>query len=258
MSVSYAKFLFTCCCVSLLFLFNGWAPKARTMPEYQDSLDIISSLESYKNTTLLDTSQQLVDLQAYLTPFYTDFKYATTTNFTRKVLYEQPKAYLRLPAARALQNVIDQLVSRGLTLKIYDAYRPYSVTKQMWNYVPDPRYAADPAKGSGHNRGAAVDVTLVMLKSGEELEMPTAFDDFTEKAHHGYMNLPKTALTNRAVLRSVMEKAGFVALETEWWHYALPKAANKFKLMDLSFRQLDSLPRKQPTPTPKGAFSHPS
>lgn len=244
MSVSDLKMLFTCCCFSLLFLFYGRAPKARTMPEYQDSLNIISSLDSYKNTTMWDKSQQLIELQQYLTPFYTDFKYATTTNFTGKVLYKNPKAYLRLPAAMALQTVLNQLNSNGLTLKIYDAYRPYSVTKQMWNYVPDPRYAADPAKGSGHNRGAAVDVTLVRLNTGEELEMPTVFDDFTEKAHHNCMNLPKAAIANRALLRSAMEKAGFVALETEWWHYSLPKAASRFRLMDLSFDQLDSLPLK--------------
>ena len=241
MSVLHTKMLITCCCVSWLFIFNISAPKARTMPEFQDSLDIISSLDSYKNTTLLDTSQQLVDLQTYLTPFYSDFKYATTTNFTGKVLYKDPKAYLRLPAARALQCALDQLFKKGLSLKIYDAYRPYTVTKKMWNYVPDPRYTANPAKGSGHNRGAAVDLTLVWLKTGEELEMPTAFDNFSERAHHNYMNLPKQAIANRALLRTVMEKAGFVALETEWWHYALPNAAQRFKLMDLSFAQLDSL-----------------
>ncbi len=114
----------------------------------------------------------------------------------------------------------------------------------MWEVVPDARYAANPAKGSGHNRGAAVDVTLINLQTKEELTMPTGFDDFTEKAHHNYLNLPTQVIVNRELLKSTMEKFGFSALETEWWHYSIPNAANKFELLDLSFNQIKKLVKK--------------
>ncbi len=180
----------------------------------------------------------MIGLQGFLTPFYSDFKYATNRNFTKEVLYTQPEPYLRLPAAKALKNALSILKSKGLTLKIYDAYRPYSVTKKMWKIVPDDRYAANPAKGSSHNRGTAVDVTLVYLKTGVELEMPTEYDNFTTKAHHNYRQLPKRVIKNRALLKSVMEQAGFVALNTEWWHYALKGSGEKFHLLDLDFSEV--------------------
>jgi D-alanyl-D-alanine dipeptidase len=110
----------------------------------------------------------------------------------------------------------------------------------MWEIVPDERYAANPAKGSGHNRGIAVDVTLVNLLTGKELAMPTDFDDFSEKAHHDYMHLDSTIIANRKILRDVMEQHGFVALQTEWWHYSLPDP-KKYQLMDLDFDQLRRL-----------------
>lgn len=238
MPVLTKNYFRTFCLLAAITFCGSWSPKPNTMPEFQDSLFIISSIESYKVTTLSDTNQQMIALQPFLTTFYTDFKYATTTNFTKKILYNDPAAYLRLPAARALQRAINLLKHKGLTIKIYDAYRPYAVTKLMWKIIPDSRYAANPAKGSGHNRGAAVDVTLADLQTGNELEMPTAFDDFTDKAHHNFSQLPKNVLANRALLKSVMEQAGFVALETEWWHYSLPGAAEKFALMDLDFKQL--------------------
>ena len=221
--------------------FESWSPQPNIMPEYTGELRIISTVDSYKSTTMSDTNQQMIALQGFLTAFYTDFKYAKAANFTGKILYEDPAAYLRLPAARALNNVLTILKTRGLSIKVYDAYRPYSVTCLMWKVVPDTRYAADPAKGSAHNRGAAVDLTLVDINTGSELEMPTEFDDFTEKAHHSYQKLPLNVLNNRALLRAVMEQAGFVALETEWWHYSLPQSSKRFVLMDLDFKQLKEL-----------------
>lgn len=226
--------------LAVIFL-GAWSPRPNIMPEYPRELRIISTIDSYKNTTLSDTNQQMIALQGFLTSFYADFKYATTDNFTGKILYTEPAAYLRLPAAKALQKAINLLKSKGLTIKIFDAYRPYTATQIMWKVVPDVRFAADPARGSSHNRGAAIDLTLVDEETGLELEMPTAFDDFSEKAHHSYMQLPKSVLDNRALLKAVMEEAGFVALPTEWWHYSLPHAAQKFPLLDLSFKQLNEV-----------------
>ncbi|GEO08522.1 hypothetical protein SAE01_10180 [Segetibacter aerophilus] len=180
-------------------------------------------------------------LQPFISQLVIDLKYATKNNFTGRVLYTEATAYARLPVAILLKKINEQLNKAGLGLKVYDAYRPYQVTKKMWKVVHDERYTANPTKGSGHNRGAAVDVTLVKISTGEELAMPTAFDDFSEKAHHGYNNLSKEVLDNRALLKTTMEKFGFVSLSTEWWHYSLPNAADRFELLDLSFNQLKHL-----------------
>jgi D-alanyl-D-alanine dipeptidase len=103
-------------------------------------------------------------------------------------------------------------------LKVYDCYRPPEVQKKFWALVPDERYVANPVKGSKHSLGAAVDLTLVDRR-GRELEMPTRYDDFTERAHRDYMKLPRRAIRNRALLREVMVRHGFVPLPTEWWHF---------------------------------------
>ena len=235
--------LLSCCFFLTIFFFRITTTGANIATDYQNKPFVISTPESYKNTTLLDSNQLMVPLDSFLSSFYVDFKYATPTNFTGKILYDNPAPYLRLPAAKALQKAVMLLKDKGLTLKIFDAYRPYAVTKAMWQIVPDARYAANPANGSGHNRGAAVDVTLAYLATGKELEMPTGFDDFSEKAHHDYSALSARVLQNRALLKSVMEQAGFVALRTEWWHYSLPDAAKNFALLDLDFDQLKALGR---------------
>lgn len=193
---------------------------------------VINNVAVYKNSIYSDTSKQLVSLQLFVKQLVIDLKYGTKNNFTGRVLYKNPRAYLRLEAANSLKKINEELALSGLGIKVFDAYRPYSVTKIMWNLVHDERYAANPAKGSGHNRGASVDLTLVKISTGEELPMPTAFDDFTEKAHHNYMQLSQEVIENRKLLRNVMEKYGFVALETEWWHYSLPNSARRFELLD--------------------------
>ena len=108
----------------------------------------------------------------------------------------------------------------------------------MWERVKDDRYAADPKKGSGHNRGIAVDLTLINLKTGKELNMGTGFDNFTDSAHHAFTNLPEEILQNRLLLKKIMEEHGFKSLDTEWWHYSLPAAAN-FQLLDINFKDLE-------------------
>jgi D-alanyl-D-alanine dipeptidase len=215
-----------------------------TIPHNQYNIPVITTTRQYRNTVRNDTSKRMVAVKNYVKPLVTDWKYATTGNFTKIALYKKPAAYLRLDAAKALELVQEDLASKNLGLKFFDAYRPYSVTEKMWKVVPDDRYAANPARGSGHNRGAAMDVTLVDLATGEELPMPTAFDDFTEKAHHNYQDLDSNILRNRALLKTTMEKHGFLALDTEWWHYFLPNA-KKYDLMDLSFRQMKRMARRK-------------
>lgn len=232
--------LFYCYLFVISFPQATCSQRIYTTNHYKTPL-VINSYENYKKSIKDDSTKKLVPLKDYITPLLTDFKYATPDNFTRQVLYIQPIAYVRLSAAIGLKKVQEELALKGLGLKFFDAYRPYAVTKKMWKIVPDERYAANPAKGSGHNRGTAVDITLIKLLTGKELLMPTRFDDFSQKAHHDYMNLNSDAIENRKLLRSVMEKNGFEALPTEWWHYSLDGAAGKFELLDLSFKQLKKL-----------------
>jgi D-alanyl-D-alanine dipeptidase len=202
---------------------------------------IINNVASYTNSISDDANKKVVLLQQIIPQLVIDLKYATKNNFTKQILYKKPEAFLRLQAAIALKKINEELAEMGLGLKVFDAYRPYRITKKMWKLVHDERYVANPVKGSGHNRGAAVDVTLVKNPTKEELLMPTAFDDFTEKAHHNYMSLSNEIINNRALLKKIMEKHGFVALETEWWHYSLPNAASRFELLDLDFEELKEL-----------------
>ncbi|CAD5909701.1 D-alanyl-D-alanine dipeptidase [Planktothrix rubescens] len=137
-------------------------------------------------------TDKLVDIKSVNLNIRHDIRYATTNNFLKKKIYSVPRCLLRSDVAQRLSRVQQDLEKMGLGLKVYDCYRPLSVTRQMWAILPDTRYVANPAKGSRHNRGAAVDLTLVDLHTGAELEMPTAFDDFTDKAARAYPgNSPK-------------------------------------------------------------------
>jgi len=179
--------------------------------------------------------REMTDLAA--TGVALDLRYATTNNFMHTQLYPIAKAYLRAPVAAALADVERELATQGLGLKVWDAYRPYSVTVKMWEPIRNPDYVADPKKGSRHNRGAAVDLTLIALKSGRELPMPTGFDDFTPRARNDFNDLPAEAVANRARLRDVMTRHGFEPLPSEWWHYDF-KGWERFELLDVPLESL--------------------
>jgi D-alanyl-D-alanine dipeptidase len=178
----------------------------------------------------------LVDATSAAPGIRLDVRYATANNFTRTRLYDAAACYLREPAARALAAVQRDLARQGLGLKVYDCYRPLSVQRKLWALVPDERYVANPAKGSRHNRGAAVDVTLVDGR-GRELAMPTPYDDFSEHAHRDYMRLPSNVLRNRALLEQVMKRHGFEGLATEWWHFDF-RGWEAYTVEDRSFNEL--------------------
>ena len=145
--------------------------------------------------------------------------------------------FMRLRAAYALAAVQQDLNKRGLGLKIFDAYRPYAVTVRFWELVKDERYVANPAKGSGHNRGLAVDLTIIDLATGAALDMGTGFDNFTDTAHHTFTQLPEPVLQNRKLLKETMQKHGFSLFETEWWHYFWPNDRN-YEVLDIPFNKL--------------------
>lgn len=164
------------------------------------------------------TPAPLVDAAAAIPGLKLDIRYATKNNFTGRALYGAPRCLLRPAVVERLARAQQAAAAQGLSLKVFDCYRPLAVQRAMWTLVPDERYVADPAKGSRHNRGAAVDLTLVD-GNGREVAMPTAFDDFSAKAHRDYEDLPAATLANRAVLERIMQDAGFSGLATEWWHF---------------------------------------
>lgn len=217
---------------ALLFLF---ACSTVTVPANRYGLRVVPDVATYQRLAAADASKRLVNLADL--GMALDVRYATENNFMRKQLYPVAKSYLRAPAAEALRAVQNELAAQGLALKVFDAYRPYAITEMMWEPIRNPDFVADPAKGSRHNRGAAVDVTLIDLRSGAELPMPTPYDDFTARAHHDFADLPADVLANRTKLRDVMTRHGFEPLPSEWWHYDF-RGWERFELMDVPLTAL--------------------
>ena len=166
-----------------------------------------------------------VNLKDYSDYFVYDMKYATADNFLKAKVYDCAECYLRLKTVSALIEANKEFVKKGYRIKLFDCYRPLDIQKKMWEIVSNPEYVADPAKGSIHNRGGAVDITLVDA-TGKELDMGTSFDHFGVEASHNYANLPKTVKENRKLLQRVMTVAGFNSFDSEWWHYNLKSGLN--------------------------------
>lgn len=161
---------------------------------------------------------ELVDMRAISPQVQLDIRYATPNNFLKKAVYPVAKCLLRSPTAEKLARVQAALEAEGLGLKLFDCYRPLSVQRKMWAILPDSNYVANPKVGSRHNRAAAVDVALVD-RTGNTLEMPSEFDDFSDRASSNYTGGSQTSRQNRELLRSFMEREGFRRLGSEWWHF---------------------------------------
>ncbi len=178
----------------------------------------------------------LVDVKKVIPDIILDIRYATSNNFTKQVLYSSAECYLLEEVALALKEVQSDLKKQGYRLKVYDGYRPLPVQWKMWKVVPDPDFVADPRKGSYHNRGCAVDVGLLDIE-GRDVEMPTGFDDFTEKANPKYQNLPPAVIEHRRILTESMASHGFSQSTTEWWHFVFTAAREK-PVLDIPFEAL--------------------
>ncbi|MFA5140414.1 MAG: M15 family metallopeptidase [Elusimicrobiota bacterium] len=188
---------------------------------------------------------ELVDLREVDPRIAVDIRYATPNNFTGQVLYPANRCLLQKPVAMSLSRIASELAKERVRLKVWDCYRPLSVQRKLWSILPNPRYVADPAVGSKHNRGASVDATLTDL-NGRELLMPSAYDDFSERANRDYTDAPAEALRNRKRLEDAMAREGFKGLATEWWHFdAAPW--QEYPLMDLP---LESGQKAEPPAAP--------
>ncbi|SHK39854.1 D-alanyl-D-alanine dipeptidase [Maribacter aquivivus] len=179
---------------------------------------VFKSLEGIADTTF-------VRLADYSDGFAYDLRYATDNNFLKEQVYDCGECYTRAKTVKALLKANEEFKKHGVKIKFYDCYRPNSVQYKMWKIVPNPQYVANPVKGSIHNKGGAVDITLVTLDD-EEVKMPSDFDFFGKRAYHDNFDLPQDILDNRKLLKETMEKYGFWSTRTEWWHYNLQGASH--------------------------------
>jgi D-alanyl-D-alanine dipeptidase len=174
-----------------------------------------------------------VDLTQMLPKARFDIRYASTNNFMELQVYECAGCFTRLEVAKALIKIQTDLDTLGLVLKFFDCYRPSAAQWKLWNKMPDARYVHPPTQGSMHSRGNALDLTLVVDSSGQELEMGTPFDYFGKEAYWNYTAHPKNVTENRKLLRQMMYKYGFVTVATEWWHFAYNN--KKFPLSNMQW-----------------------
>jgi D-alanyl-D-alanine dipeptidase len=197
----------------------------------------VSNKADYLKATTLDARKELIDLEKFIPGIVLDIRYATKNNFTGEQIYNIPKAYARKPVAEALKKVQADLKLQGLGIKIFDAYRPYKATVKFYEVYKDTTYVASPYRGSRHNRGCAIDMTLIVLKTGEELKMPTPYDSFQKEAW------PSTAISdpevrkNRKLIIDSMQKHGFKVNSSEWWHFDFI-GYRQYEVLDIDFEEL--------------------
>jgi D-alanyl-D-alanine dipeptidase len=178
----------------------------------------------------------LIELTTLDSTIKLDIRYATGNNFVGRPVYPQARAFLQKPAAKALLKVHHKLAKQGLGLVIFDGYRPWTITKLFWDVVPEDKrkFVANPEKGSKHNRGCAVDLSIYDLKTGELIPMPSGYDEFTDRASPDYRGGTAEETKNRELLRKLMQDAGFTVNPNEWWHFDY-RDWEKYAIYDISF-----------------------
>jgi D-alanyl-D-alanine dipeptidase len=169
-----------------------------------------------------------------------DVRYATANNFAGRAVYKEARAFLQRPAAEALVRASRSLREKGYGLAVFDAYRPWFVTKLFWDITPQDKkqFVANPSKGSRHNRGCAVDLTLYDLKTGREVSMTGEYDEMSERSHVNYTGGTEEQRRLRDTLRAAMEAEGFTVYEPEWWHYDY-KDWKQYPILNLGFDELE-------------------
>ena len=197
-----------------------------------------TQLDSKKSPILLDISKEtddnaIVNLKNYSNDFVFDMKYATDDNFLKEKLYPCAECFLRVKTVKSLLEANKAFSQKGYKIKLFDCYRPKAIQKKMFKIVPDPNFVANPKKGSIHNRGGAVDISLVD-SLGVEVNMGTKFDFFGEEASHNYQNLSEEILANRKFLKEIMLQNNFKSFDSEWWHYNL-NGSNADKVENLKW-----------------------
>ncbi len=238
-------FSFYCLLVGSIGIFFGCNDKEKTF--YINPTKTISEIREIAiNSTppKLDSTnsfKNLVDLEKLNNDFRLDIRYASNNNFMRSIFYQEPRAFLNKDAASYLIKANKELKNKGYGIVIYDAYRPWFITKMFWEGTPDDlkHFVADPSNGSVHNKGCAIDIGLYEIKSGEVFEMISGYDEFTEKAYPSYTGGTKKQRDVRDMLISIMKKNKFSVYEFEWWHFNFNECESG--ILNYSFSELDSL-----------------
>jgi len=186
----------------------------------------------------------LIELKKLSKSIKLDIRYATSDNFVGRPVYPEARAFLQRPAAEALVRVHKKLKEKKLGIMVFDAYRPWTITKLFWEVVrPDQRkFVADPAKGSKHNRGCAVDITIYDRKTGKPVPMPSGYDEFTERASPDYAGGTQEERANRDLLRTLMEAEGFTVNDSEWWHFDY-NTWKDYAIYDIAFSEIGKKPK---------------
>lgn len=222
----------------LLFLvtlcFNSCAQNNVQNPY---GLAIINTSADYKASVKANPNNELVDIKKAIPSIVLDIRYATKNNFMKQVMYKQARAFARKPVVQQLKVIQAELAKKGYGLKIFDAYRPYAITIAFYEKASDKNFVANPAKGSKHNRGCAVDLTIIDLKTGKDVPMPTPYDSFAPEAAPHFNELPADIIKNRDFLIATMQAHGFKVIYNEWWHFDFI-GWQDYDLMDVPFTAL--------------------
>ena len=223
--------------LNLLFLLISFSAFAQTKPESPKKLFIINSYSQYLASVKANPDNQLVEIKKAIPGIKLDIRYATKNNFMKQVMYGQARAFARKPVVESLKKIQAELNKQGLGLKIFDGYRPYAITVAFYKKASDKNFVANPNQGSKHNRGCAVDLTIINLKTGKEIAMPTSYDSFSAAAAADYRNVSPEVKKNRDFFIAIMRKYKLNVLENEWWHYDF-KGWQNYALMDIPFERL--------------------
>jgi D-alanyl-D-alanine dipeptidase len=198
-----------------------------------------TTFTDYKQTLASSPEKELINLAKFIPGIVLDIRYATTNNFTGEKIYNLARAYARRPVAEALKKAQAEFNKAGVGIKIFDAYRPYKATVKFYEVYRDTTYVASPYRGSRHNRGCAIDMTIVDLKTGKDLQMPTEFDSFKKEAWPTTPVKDPLIKKNRDLIISVMERNGFKVNASEWWHFDFI-GWKKYEVMDIDYEELEA------------------
>lgn len=222
--------------VLFLFLFclNACAQNNVQNPY---GLAIVNTGANYKTSVKANPNNELVEIKKAIPSIVLDIRYATKNNFMKQVMYKQPRAFARKPVVQQLKIIQAELAKKGYGLKIFDAYRPYTITIAFYEKASDKNFVANPAKGSKHNRGCAIDLTIIDLKTGKDVPMPTPYDSFEAAAAPHFTELPAVIIKNRDFLIATMQAHGFKVIYNEWWHFDF-NGWQDYDLMDIDFAAL--------------------
>jgi zinc D-Ala-D-Ala dipeptidase len=180
---------------------------------------VVGDVSIYERIVKADPDNEIIDLQPLIPSAKLDCRYATTNNLVHRKLYPTAVAFMRKPAAYALQHAAEVLSAQGYGLLLHDGYRPYEVTCIFYEVIKDTTFVADPHKGSKHNRGMAIDLSLYHLSTGEPVVMPSEYDETTERAFQKYISPIADANKHKSILKQALLDVGFIENQWEWWHF---------------------------------------